>query len=186
MAISHTMSNPSDWLLQPYQTDFSNINQTEIPPTILGGAATTTAASRNNNLSPDQGRITKPLRRRSRASRRTPTTLLNTDTTNFRAMVQRFTGGPTIPFASRSQIPNGGATLNFMEHIATTTNAAAAPASGFHMQYPNQLQQQQQHMFIIDSMHGGGGRGGLSPQVAPPPPGSSSGNENRNYDNYML
>jgi len=37
-------------------------------------------------------------RKRSRASRRAPTTLLKTDTSNFRAMVQRFTGIPETPF----------------------------------------------------------------------------------------
>ncbi|KAG8044173.1 hypothetical protein GUJ93_ZPchr0002g26768 [Zizania palustris] len=41
------------------------------------------------------GRIGKPARRRSRASRRAPVTLLNTDTSNFRAMVQQFTGIPS-------------------------------------------------------------------------------------------
>ncbi|KAK6157054.1 hypothetical protein DH2020_011302 [Rehmannia glutinosa] len=132
--------------------------------------------------------ISKPIRRRSRASRRTPTTLLNTDATNFRAMVQRFTGGPAATFAARSQIPNGGgATLNFMEHV----NAAAArpAAGGFYVPYPNQLQQQQQqHMFMMDvaAMHGGGGGGGPSSQAAARPPGSSDGNENRDYDNYMF
>ncbi|KAJ6756674.1 VQ MOTIF-CONTAINING PROTEIN [Salix purpurea] len=59
--------------------------------------------SSSGRLSPE-GRVAKPIRRRSRASRRTPTTLLNTDTTNFRAMVQQFTGGPSAPFAAGSQI----------------------------------------------------------------------------------
>lgn len=176
MAISQTMSNPSDWILQPYQNNFSHASQTEISPTDAFAAASA-AASRNNNLSPEHGRVSKPIRRRTRASRRTPTTLLNTDTTNFRAMVQHFTGGPAAPFAARAQIPNRGATLNYMEHMAAT-NAAAAPASGtFHAQYQNQLQQQ--HMFMMDNMHGGGGAGGLPPQAPP-------GNGNRNYDNYML
>nr|XP_043608515.1 uncharacterized protein LOC122580303 [Erigeron canadensis] len=34
----------------------------------------------------------KPIRRRSRASRRTPTTILNASPNDFRALVQRFTG----------------------------------------------------------------------------------------------
>ncbi|KAK4354664.1 hypothetical protein RND71_026858 [Anisodus tanguticus] len=37
-------------------------------------------------------------KKRSRASRRAPTTVLTTDTTNFRQMVQEFTGIPTTPF----------------------------------------------------------------------------------------
>ncbi|GMI94146.1 hypothetical protein HRI_003083900 [Hibiscus trionum] len=39
-------------------------------------------------------------KKRSRASRRAPTTVLTTDTTNFRAMVQEFTGIPAPPFAT--------------------------------------------------------------------------------------
>uniref|UniRef100_A0A1D1Z5R9 VQ domain-containing protein n=1 Tax=Anthurium amnicola TaxID=1678845 RepID=A0A1D1Z5R9_9ARAE len=41
-------------------------------------------------------------RKRSRASRREPTTVLTTDTANFRAMVQEFTGIPAPPFFSSS------------------------------------------------------------------------------------
>ncbi|WOL01097.1 hypothetical protein Cni_G09810 [Canna indica] len=56
-------------------------------------------------------------KKRSRASRRAPTTVLNTDTSNFRAMVQQFTGFPTPPFASspfarpRLDLFNMGATI---------------------------------------------------------------------------
>ena len=39
-------------------------------------------------------------KKRTRASRRAPTTVLTTDTTNFRAMVQEFTGIPSPPFTS--------------------------------------------------------------------------------------
>ncbi|PKA58057.1 hypothetical protein AXF42_Ash019283 [Apostasia shenzhenica] len=41
-------------------------------------------------------------KKRSRASRRAPTTVLTTDTSNFRAMVQEFTGIPSPPFPSSS------------------------------------------------------------------------------------
>lgn len=41
-------------------------------------------------------------KKRSRASRRAPTTVLTTDTSNFRAMVQEFTGIPAPPFSSSS------------------------------------------------------------------------------------
>ncbi|KAG4109186.1 hypothetical protein ERO13_1Z049554v2 [Gossypium hirsutum] len=57
-----------------------------------------------------QSRATFPLlqvpqgpessKQRSRASRRAPTTVLTTNTTNFRAMVQEFTGIPAPPFTS--------------------------------------------------------------------------------------
>ncbi|KAF0911868.1 hypothetical protein E2562_012349 [Oryza meyeriana var. granulata] len=44
----------------------------------------------------------KPPKKRPRASRRPPTTVLTTDTSNFRAMVQEFTGFPAPPFAAAS------------------------------------------------------------------------------------
>ncbi|XP_059624290.1 uncharacterized protein LOC132267213 isoform X2 [Cornus florida] len=43
---------------------------------------------------------TRNPKKRPRASRRAPTTVLTTDTTNFRTMVQEFTGIPAPPFAS--------------------------------------------------------------------------------------
>lgn len=62
-------------------------------------------------LGPNPSRVSKPARKRTRASRRTPTTLLNTDTANFRAMVQQFTGGPSnnfdIPGPSPQMYGNG-------------------------------------------------------------------------------
>ncbi|XP_027334996.1 rho GTPase-activating protein gacII-like isoform X2 [Abrus precatorius] len=51
----------------------------------------------NNNSNNNMVRNPK---KRSRASRRAPTTVLTTDTTNFRAMVQEFTGIPAPPFTS--------------------------------------------------------------------------------------
>ncbi|KAL6506846.1 hypothetical protein OROHE_022283 [Orobanche hederae] len=183
MAITQTMSNPSDWLSQSYHTDFFNFSQTETPPaTVAGGISggdATSIISRSNNLSPDQGRVAKPVRRaRSRTSRRTPTTLFNTDTANFRAMVQRFTGGPSAAYAAGSQVPNGGGAINFMEHVAAARGSVAPlPSRGYYVQYPNQELQRQQMMFMM-----GGGGGGSEAA----PPGSASGNENRSYDNYML
>ncbi|CAJ1938075.1 unnamed protein product [Sphenostylis stenocarpa] len=52
-----------------------------------------TTNSSNNN-------VVRNPKKRSRASRRAPTTVLTTDTTNFRAMVQEFTGIPAPSFGS--------------------------------------------------------------------------------------
>ncbi|KAH9315819.1 hypothetical protein KI387_024446, partial [Taxus chinensis] len=49
------------------------------------------------------GATGKVGKKRSRASRRAPTTLLSTDTSNFRAMVQQFTGIPESPYASQGR-----------------------------------------------------------------------------------
>ncbi|XP_039055299.1 uncharacterized protein LOC120197970 isoform X2 [Hibiscus syriacus] len=46
--------------------------------------------------------VVKNPKKRTRASRRAPTTVLTTDTTNFRAMVQEFTGIPAPPFSGSS------------------------------------------------------------------------------------
>ncbi|KAF2299656.1 hypothetical protein GH714_002233 [Hevea brasiliensis] len=43
--------------------------------------------------------VARNPKKRTRASRRAPTTVLTTDTSNFRAMVQEFTGIPAPPFS---------------------------------------------------------------------------------------
>ncbi|CAH1412437.1 unnamed protein product [Lactuca virosa] len=88
----------NEWL-QIYQ---NNLTGTSQPSTLQWSGhvtdattvttTTTTASSVSNDK---EGRVTRPTnngRRSSRTSRRTPTTLLNTDITNFRSMVQQFTG----------------------------------------------------------------------------------------------
>ncbi|KAL6962711.1 hypothetical protein U1Q18_037670 [Sarracenia purpurea var. burkii] len=59
------------------------------------GISTGRAAPRS-----DQTNVGKTSRKRTRASRRAPTTVLTTDTLNFRQMVQEFTGIPAPPFSS--------------------------------------------------------------------------------------
>lgn len=54
----------------------------------------------NNNSNHHSTMMVRNPKKRSRASRRAPTTVLTTDTTNFRAMVQEFTGIPAPPFTS--------------------------------------------------------------------------------------
>ncbi|XP_059643701.1 uncharacterized protein LOC132285529 [Cornus florida] len=64
---------------------------TEVTPSSAAAAA----------ASSDQtAHVARNPKKRSRASRRAPTTVLTTDTTNFRAMVQEFTGVPAPPFTS--------------------------------------------------------------------------------------
>lgn len=65
-------------------------NTTPSPSSSSAVAATTT----NTPTATPRG-----SRKRTRASRRAPTTVLTTDTSNFRAMVQEFTGIPSPPFA---------------------------------------------------------------------------------------
>ncbi|KAG1366503.1 putative nuclear pore complex protein [Cocos nucifera] len=64
-------------------------------------------------------------KKRSRASRRAPTTVLTTDTSNFRAMVQEFTGIPSTPFSAASS-----STLSpFSRSRFDLFHSSASPAS---------------------------------------------------------
>ncbi|KAK8663815.1 hypothetical protein V6N13_083620 [Hibiscus sabdariffa] len=54
----------------------------------------------NGGQANNKSSMVRNPKKRSRASRRAPTTVLTTDTNNFRAMVQEFTGIPAPPFAS--------------------------------------------------------------------------------------
>ncbi|PPS16573.1 hypothetical protein GOBAR_AA04022 [Gossypium barbadense] len=107
------MSSPTDWS-HFYHQNLSNQEQESFDEQGYDATVVTTvtATSSGGHLSPE-GRVGKPARKRSRASRRTPTTLLNTDPTNFRAMVQQFTGGPSaVRFASDS-VHLGGPDFGF-------------------------------------------------------------------------
>lgn len=79
-------SSPTSSLPSHYSTELQQVN-----------------ANANANAaraSSDQPNTVKNPKKRTRASRRAPTTVLTTDTTNFRQMVQEFTGIPTAPFSA--------------------------------------------------------------------------------------
>ncbi|XP_022943215.1 VQ motif-containing protein 22-like [Cucurbita moschata] len=166
------MSSPGDWL-QFYHQNLSTTAAPQPPSDLPTSSAmifaervsdatavpTTSAAiigssAGNPGLNPE-GRVGKPIRRRSRASRRTPTTLLNTDTTNFRAMVQQFTGGPTSSFAS-SISPNFP--LGFrgicQSNFGTPPNAVISPPSDY-LQPPQFYHSNPQPFMFPAAAHGG-------------------------------
>ncbi|XP_076899130.1 uncharacterized protein LOC143552909 [Bidens hawaiensis] len=137
-------------------------------------AVTTITMATATSVSDQLGRVTRPnnSRRRTRA-RKTPTTLLNTDTTNFRAMVQQFTGGN---FCGGVGASNGGGNTGFMAAPAAinprqplssyNTNyygmgsTGLPPAvGGYNMEF---RQPQHQHYYPIVADNGGGGGGGGS------------------------
>lgn len=188
------MSTPADWAqfysnsshLAPPGRATSSIQSpdSDSPSAVSSPPAAAAAhggASAGGHLTPE-GRVAKPIRRRTRASRRTPTTLLNTDTSNFRAMVQQFTGGPSAPFPGTNQPHHGGMPgFRFGQRVNPTTAVMMQP-SMFHLQYhhppPPQQQQQplqpqyqpQNYMFAVNNTSntnnnsalasGGGGGGG--------------------------
>ncbi|KAL6554844.1 hypothetical protein OROGR_006102 [Orobanche gracilis] len=78
-----------------------------------GEGTSTSAAARNP-------------KKRSRVSRRAPTTVLTTDTTNFRSMVQEFTGIPAPPFGD-SSFPRSNRLDNLFGSRSASFDVAAAP-----------------------------------------------------------
>ncbi|KAJ3679281.1 hypothetical protein LUZ60_017292 [Juncus effusus] len=123
------------------------------PSSSLADSTTVTTSSGNNYVgtvnSPGspagiEGRVGKSAKRRSRASRRAPVTLLNTDTSNFRAMVQQFTGIPSGPYSSGGLSSNvggvgGPAGINF----GLDFNASLRPSGGVMAFGQTQMQPQQ-------------------------------------------
>ena len=165
MAMSDTMSGPNDWF---HFYDQQNFPAGQLLPSSVSDATTVTttattqlgiSGSTPTQLNPE-GRVSKPIRRRSRASRRTPTTLLNTDTTNFRAMVQQFTGAPFAPTpSSATGFPNLGFGFGSRPAHVNPNGLMLAP-SAFHLQQQQQLyeQQQSQHYMYSGNREGGDNR----------------------------
>uniref|UniRef100_K3Y3M3 VQ domain-containing protein n=2 Tax=Setaria italica TaxID=4555 RepID=K3Y3M3_SETIT len=145
------------------------------PPTSGGSGGSPTkaaAAAHHQQLGIDGPRVGKPARRRSRASRRAPVTLLNTDTANFRAMVQQFTGipappagafgGPVINFAGDYGFPPSSGVMSFDHHHHNLHRSHGAPPPAVPLQ-DQLLRRQQQYTggafggYNSSLLHGGGG-----------------------------
>ncbi|KAL7602319.1 hypothetical protein Lser_V15G23027 [Lactuca serriola] len=173
--MSGTMSSSNNQWLQFYEN-----NQPTTVQSWSGDAATdatvvtnttTTTSNNNTGVSNQLSKVTRPTnsRRRSRASRRTPTTLLNTDATNFRAMVQRFTGGgntggdvTSTPYLSNeSSVTSSHQLLNtynnntysFTDGIRSSSpGVALRPNDGYNVQF---RQPQSQEYFTMTVEDGG-------------------------------
>ncbi|PON89260.1 VQ motif containing protein [Trema orientale] len=110
----------NEWL-QYYHQNFFDEQPDNHDPTILSGGVMSSeslGSPGSPSLTTSQGfqqassasAPSKPIRRRSRASKKTPTTLLNANANNFRALVQQFTGCPNpLSFANQK----GPVNLNF-------------------------------------------------------------------------
>ncbi|QCD78948.1 uncharacterized protein LOC114187074 [Vigna unguiculata] len=165
--MTQTMSGPNDWLQFYNQNPAPSIPDFTVTTTSTAATVPTTSdfpntsPSTSTHLGPE-GRVGKPTRRRSRASRRTPTTLLNTDTTNFRAMVQQFTGGPNAPFAPSPSaapqvLPNllgfGFPSRPIPSLSPTPLVMSSSPPLSYHHLQQGQHHQQQQNMFQQQNQH---------------------------------
>ncbi|CAJ1974118.1 unnamed protein product [Sphenostylis stenocarpa] len=112
---SHPNQTPHDSLLNlDYHGQRSEPNCT-LPEGLTSSSAATATTNQclsgpqplgHDNISarqlsspPQTTNLVRNSKKRSRASRRAPTTVLTTDTTNFRSMVQEFTGIPAPPFS---------------------------------------------------------------------------------------
>lgn len=85
--------------------------------------------TRQNDQNQTTG-VTRNPKKRSRASRRAPTTVLTTDTSNFRAMVQEFTGIPAPPFTQSSPFPRSRLDLfSTPSSIRSNINITQTPSS---------------------------------------------------------
>ncbi|XP_075518811.1 uncharacterized protein LOC142552835 [Primulina tabacum] len=134
---SHIIPSAQNLYLYPPSTpnfQYNNINISDgmIWPAGLRSEANSTDTLRNQSLQASSQanaarpsslpEVTKNPKKRTRASRRAPTTVLTTDTTNFRQMVQEFTGIPTAPFpgspySRRMNLLSGASALRPTAHF---------------------------------------------------------------------
>ncbi|XP_015972781.1 VQ motif-containing protein 22 [Arachis duranensis] len=157
-----TMSDANEWLQFYHQQNIPPPPNNSLLPSSVSDATAVATTSPQLGVNPE-ARVSKPIRRRSRASRRTPTTLLNTDTTNFRAMVQQFTGAPFPATPSTaSGFPNMGLAFGSRSVHVNPNGLMLAPSA-------SSLQQQQyMHMY-------GGNNSIMSSQVGERAPPNVSG-----------
>ncbi|GAB2271217.1 hypothetical protein Dimus_006060 [Dionaea muscipula] len=75
------------------------------PPPPQGNDPAQAAAGPTTSTGPAEASTQTRPKKRTRGSRRAPTTVLATDTNNFRAMVQQYTGIPASPYSAISSSP---------------------------------------------------------------------------------
>ncbi|KAL5198392.1 hypothetical protein ABZP36_001904 [Zizania latifolia] len=116
---NHSLPSSLATLSTNFLDDHPRFLRSPSSPTFLDGQAAApsfyltgipaAAAAAQDQPPPSPVAERKPPRKRPRASRRPPTTVLTTDASNFRAMVQEFTGFPAPPpFAGLSHLLSGG------------------------------------------------------------------------------
>ncbi|KAL6196941.1 hypothetical protein ACLB2K_032554 [Fragaria x ananassa] len=114
--------------------------------TVVTDQSFPSSASYNNGgqLTPT-GSIAKPIRRRSRVSKKTPITLLNANANNFRALVQQFTGCAASSTPNSFGNQKGPINLSFgVNSSAGNSSVVMAPSGNPNYSYNQQQQQQQQ------------------------------------------
>lgn len=109
-------------------------------PVVTDQIVISTSPTNGGHLTPT-GSVAKPVRRRSRVSKKTPITLLNANANNFRALVQQFTGcaASSTPISFGNQ--KGPINLSFGVNSANTSSAVMAPFGNHSYSYDHQQQQ---------------------------------------------
>ncbi|XP_022146640.1 uncharacterized protein LOC111015794 [Momordica charantia] len=132
-------------------------------PQFYHGGADSTALPHGGSTNANS----KPTRRRSRASRKAPTTLLNASTANFRDLVQQFTGfqaaGATVPLGAHKGPVNlsfghpGDEPLHTLNHPSGSVMLPFSDARHFHYRQPPV-----EHQFAYPPENRSGSGDGLS------------------------
>ncbi|XP_073066664.1 uncharacterized protein [Primulina eburnea] len=132
---SHVIPSAQNLDLYPPSTPNFQYNNINISDGMIWPAGLRSEANsdtlRNQSLASSQANAARPSsqpeviknsKKRTRASRRAPTTVLTTDTTNFRQMVQEFTGIPTAhfpgsPYPRRMNLLSGASVVRPGTHL---------------------------------------------------------------------
>ncbi|XP_004514858.1 uncharacterized protein [Cicer arietinum] len=153
-----------------------HINHTLLTPQILhdddnnNNVRTTTTTSTTN--------VARNSKKRTRASRRAPTTVLTTDTSNFRSMVQEFTGIPAPPFSSSSYSRR----LDLLTASSSLRSTSSSSSSSSHFDTSSSFYPLRPSPQKHDHHHH------LNPLLlsSTSPPSSSTLLHNNNIHNYQL
>ncbi|GMJ00623.1 hypothetical protein HRI_003731500 [Hibiscus trionum] len=150
---SHSMNTSAGWMQFYEQTVDHQVSASS--PGFSDATIVTASAVSSESLHSPNASSSKPIRRRPRVSKKKPTTLLNANAGNFRALVQRFTGCPAETPLSTNR--RGPINLRFAlgtEHNQSGTATSMMPAAGNHYYYRQSHQenasQQQQSFCIVD------------------------------------
>ncbi|GLT49490.1 hypothetical protein SLA2020_230420 [Shorea laevis] len=149
MSTTSTITGCAEWMQFYEQGAFDGVGAASFPDATTVTASVMTS---DGNLSPVSSSPVKSTRRRSRASKKAPTTLLNANASNFRALVHQFTGCPTRPLSRRGPVNLNFALRNEESTQTNVSSASTTPIFGtnYYFQHPNQPQppqQQEHHMF---------------------------------------
>lgn len=139
------------------ESPFTNINSYDYSGVMTTDSVITTSSTHSGSptdfVEPSSAASQKSTKRRSRASRKTPTTLLNANATNFRSLVQQFTGKPSAPSVITPGVHRGPLNINFGEGSYGAGDQEFDSSSGYvpfgstydpHSQQPVQYEQQSQ------------------------------------------